>query len=144
MGRHESKVIIRRLVEEFNKGNVLWGTFAPECVFHNDSPTPWKYDLKYDLAEFKEFIGGTLRAFPDYHLGLEDLIIEDGKVVAVYTESGTMKGRFLDWGPTNKKFTQPTVYIYRITEGKIVEAWMYRNHLSILRQLGVEPTLPVI
>ena len=137
MQKQENKATIRRLVEEVNKGSVPWGLFAPNCLFHTDDPR----QPRYDLPEFKEFIKDLLVAFPDYHLTVEDLIMEQDKVVALYRESGTMRGRFLNWAPTNKKYTQPAIEIYRIYNGKIVEIWMSRNQLAILSQLGLEPTV---
>ncbi|MFQ5796646.1 MAG: ester cyclase [Candidatus Bipolaricaulia bacterium] len=135
MSAEENKAIVRRLIEELNKGNLLWEVWASDCVIHNGSPPP----PLVSIQEFRQLVDELTRAFPDYHLVIEDLIAEEDKVVGLYTESGTMKGNFMGMEATGKQYTIPSIEIYRLANGKITEIWMARDIASTLQQLGVVP-----
>jgi len=133
MSAEENKAIIRRLIEEANKGNMLWELWASDCVIHQDNP-PEPLLSKQELKQFMEELG---RAFPDFHEGIEALIAEEDKVVGLYTETATMKGNFMGMEATGKQYTIPAVEIYRLANGKITEAWFVRNLTSMFQQLGL-------
>lgn len=134
MSAEENKAIIRHLIEELNKGNLLWEVWASDCVIHNDNQPP---PLLLSKQELKQFIEELLRAFPDFHEGIEALIAEDDKVVGLYTETATMKGNFMGMEATGKQYTIPAVEIYRLANGKITEAWFVRNLALMFQQLGL-------
>ena len=135
MSVEENKAVLRRMIEEWNKGNtaVLDETMAPDCVIHGA-------DGKLtSLEEAKPFYEELRRAFPDQHIVIEDLIAEEDKVVALYTEEGTMQGNFMGMEATGKRFTIPSIEIYRFANGKIAEIWEARDTASMMRQLGITP-----
>lgn len=41
--------------------------------------------------------------------------------------------------PTGKQFTIPGVSLLRLENGKVVEAWIIQDQLSMLQQLGLIP-----
>jgi len=135
MSAGENKTIIRNLIEEANKGNLLWELWAKDVVIHQDDPTAPEPVL--GKLEFQQMMEEFGRAFPDLHEEIEALVAEDDKVVGLYTETATMKGNFMGMEATGKQYTIPAVEIYRLAEGKITEAWFVRNFASVFQQLGL-------
>jgi parallel beta-helix repeat protein len=103
------------------------------------------------LEKYKQFLTVLLKAFPDWHETIEDIIAEGDKVWcrfrATATQTGEYRGYFplsgkkITLAPTGKKITPAGFIAYRIVNGKIVEGWEVSNLLDIYTQLGViEPT----
>ncbi len=82
-----------------------------------------------------------VKAFPDFHLDIEDMIAQDDKVVVRLTESGTMTGNFMGMEPTGKKYTQPAIEIHRIVDGKVTNLWTVRDIATAMSQIGMMPQL---
>jgi predicted ester cyclase len=82
-----------------------------------------------------------LAGFPDYRFELLDLIAEGDKVVARMPFSGTHTGPVLDLAATGRSVQVSEIVIFRIAEGKIVEAWEEYDELGMRRQLGVLPEM---
>ncbi len=135
MTTEENKATIRMVIEELNRGNLLMDAMTPDCVLHNDNPPP----PTLTAQEFGLFMEDLLKAMPDYHVVIDDLIAEDEKVVGLYSETATMSGPFMGMEPTGKSYTAPAIEIYRFESGKIAEIWMVRNVASMLQQLGAVP-----
>ena len=68
---------------------------------------------------------------------IEDIFAEGDKVWARFKGKGTHKGEYRGLAPTGKKIKPNGVVIYRIVNGKIVEAWEIPNLLDIYEPLGV-------
>ena len=64
-----------------------------------------------------------LRAFPDLHVTVEDLIAEGDKVVARNTVTGTHQGEYMGRPPTGKPVTYDEIFILRFANGRIAEMW---------------------
>jgi len=80
-----------------------------------------------------------LRAFPDLHLTVEDLIAEGDKVVGRTTVTGTHQGEYMGVPPTGKSVTYNEIFIFRFVNGRIAETWGVVDVFSQLKQLGVIP-----
>jgi steroid delta-isomerase-like uncharacterized protein len=80
-----------------------------------------------------------LRAFPDLHVAVEDLIAEGDKVVCRNTVTGTHQGEYMGHPPTGKSITYNEIFILRFAGGRIAETWGVVDVLSQMRQLGVIP-----
>ena len=80
-------------------------------------------------------------AFPDFHLEVEDLFAEGGKVALRYRWSGTHKGALMGIPATGKQVMASGIVICRIAMGKIAELWDHVDTLGILRQIGVVPAM---
>jgi steroid delta-isomerase-like uncharacterized protein len=78
-----------------------------------------------------------LRAFPDLHVAVEDVIAEGDKVVCRNTVTGTHQGEYMGRPPTGKSITYNEIFIFRFTGGRIAETWGVVDVLSQMRQLGV-------
>ena len=80
-----------------------------------------------------------LRAFPDLHLTVEDLIGEEDKVVARIVVTGTHLGDYMGIEPTGKSIAYEEIFIFRFANGRVVETWGVVDAFSQMKQLGVIP-----
>jgi steroid delta-isomerase-like uncharacterized protein len=79
-----------------------------------------------------------LRAgFPDFGFMIEDLFGVDDRVAVRVTVRGTHEGEFMGQPATGRRFAVPSVGIFRIADGRIVEHWGIFDQLAMLAQLGV-------
>ncbi len=79
-------------------------------------------------------------AFPDFNIEPEHMVATDDDVAIAYTVTGTHQGEFLGVEPTGRSISARGVQIARFRDGQIVECWGSSDELSILQQLGVDPT----
>ncbi len=139
MSTEDNKALMRRFLEEvFNKKNLaaIDEFIAPNHVDHTLPAF-----LPSTREGSKQAIGMYLKAFPDLHLTVEDMIAEGDKVVTRFTSRGTQKGTFMGIPPTGKQVTVSSIVIARIAGGKSVEQWGLDDQLGMLQQLGVIPAL---
>jgi len=87
----------------------------------------------------KEVFAMLLRAYPDLHVSIEDLLAEGDKVVSRNTVTGTHQGEHMGVPPTGKSVTYREIFIARFAGGRIVETWGVVDTLAQMRQLGVIP-----
>lgn len=85
--------------------------------------------------------GDYLRAaFPDRTDTVEEIIAEGDMVGLLFKLAGTHKGNFFGIAPTGKPIDVYEAGIFRLADGKIVEAWFMADEVGLLRQIGA--TLP--
>jgi steroid delta-isomerase-like uncharacterized protein len=87
----------------------------------------------------KEVWAVLLRAYPDLHVTVEDMIAEGDKVVCRNTVTGTHRGEYMGLAPTGRVVTYNEIFIFRFTEGRIAETWGVVDALAQMRQLGAIP-----
>jgi steroid delta-isomerase-like uncharacterized protein len=75
-------------------------------------------------------------AFPDWTEKVEDTIADRDRVVMRFTSRGTNMGDFLGNPPTRNRVEISEVAIFRLSDGKIVEQWVYPDMRSMQHQLG--------
>ena len=80
-----------------------------------------------------------LRAFPDLHLTVEDLIGEEDKVVARIVVTGTHLGEYMGMEPTGKSIAYDEIFIFRFVAGRVAQTWGVVDIFSQMKQLGVVP-----
>jgi predicted ester cyclase len=121
----ESKQVVRRLIEEvINRGrlDVIDDVFEPGMVA---GARGW-------ITPFRE-------SFPDVRMEVVELIAEGDKVVGRFKCSGTHEGVWHGQAPTGRRFEDvDEVYFFRLSEGRIAEAWGLEDTPSRLKQLGLE------
>jgi len=127
----KNKAIVRKVVEAANKRNLdlMNEIVAPDFIDH-------KRQLK-GLEALKQFAAMIFKSFSDFHETIEDIIAEGDKVWVRIKITGTHTGEFLGLAPTGKKFTETSVDIFRIVNGKLVEGWNVADELDFLKQLGI-------
>ena len=138
MSVEENKVLLRRFFEEiYNKGNLAVADelVAEGYISHNE------LDIQVLGPEgIKRAATMQRDAFPNLHTTIEDLIAEGDKVVVRGRDTGTHTGaEFLGIPAKGRRFTLTWIDIFRIEDGKLVEAWLETNLESFKRQLGAIP-----
>jgi steroid delta-isomerase-like uncharacterized protein len=86
-------------------------------------------------AEVEAMMAGFLTSFPDLEITIDDVIVENDKVVERYTASGTQTGPFGDLPASGRAATWTGINIFRIECGRIVEIWSEVDALARNRQL---------
>jgi steroid delta-isomerase-like uncharacterized protein len=133
--------VVRKLYEDvFNKNNLnlLEEIFSPNVIMH-DSAIP---NRKSGIQSVKQTEQNYQRAFPDKKTKIEDIFGTDEQVTVRWTCTGTHKGELQGISPTNKNFEIMGISIYRLSNGKITEAWQSWDRLGLLEQIGeIEPAL---
>jgi predicted ester cyclase len=75
-------------------------------------------------------------AFPDLVTTINDLIAEKDKVTVRRHDEGTHMGPFMGLPATGLRFSITWIDIFRIHNGKLVEAWPETSVESFRKQLG--------
>ena len=118
--------------EIWSKGNLdlIDEVFAPNFVGHFPAGTV------SGRAGMLARVTAHRVAFPDWTEEVEDVIADGDQVVTRFTSRGTNSGEFLGKPPTNNRVEISEVCIYKLTDGKIVEQWVFPDMLSMQRQLA--------
>jgi len=124
MTAEQNKLLVQRLVEEVvNQSNldvlaeVADGEFAQAA---------------------RQWIGPFRAAFPDFSMEIVDLVAEEDKVAAHFRCSGTHLGEWLGRPPSGRRFQDvDEIYIFRVSDGKLIAATGVEDNLSRMRQLGL-------
>ena len=135
--------IARRLIEEgFNAGDlsVADELTAPDIVEHqNFGP-----DHAPGAEGVKATITSLRRAFSDFHLAIDDLVVSGDTVWLRLTGTGTNDGSFMGHPPTGRKMRTDVFDVIRVADGRVVEHWGVPDRLGTLFQLGLaQPPRPV-
>jgi steroid delta-isomerase-like uncharacterized protein len=132
-----AKELSRRFTQYFSTGDDALADeiLAPDVVFHGTSGD----GELHGIDALKAFVAAYREAFPDARSTVEDQCAGDATVVTRWRAEGTHRGTLGQIPPTHRRFTMDGVTIERISGGKIVEVWVARDELGLLRQLGVVP-----
>jgi steroid delta-isomerase-like uncharacterized protein len=103
-----------------------------EFVEHEEFPglPPGKESIRFFVTTMRE-------AFPDLTTTIEDIIVEDKKVVSRLRFSGTHRGEFGGIPPTGKKIDVQAIDIVAYRDGKLIEHWGVTDQMAMMQQLGV-------
>jgi len=122
----DPKSVVRRLIEEvMNRGrlDVIDEIYTPQMA-----PAARRW-----IAPFRE-------SFPDVQMEIVELIAEGEKVAGRFRCSATNLGPWRGQPPTGRRFERvDEVYIFRVRDGRITEAWGIEDTRSRERQLGLSP-----
>jgi predicted ester cyclase len=98
----------------------------------------------YGLPEknYDDYFGyfpGQLQTWPDINVSIQHMFA-DGEWVSVrFTWTGTHTQTAFGVPPTGRVVTGGGIAHYRVTAGKVVEAWICEDMLSTLRSMGAIP-----
>lgn len=135
MSTETNKAIVRRYIEQVynERRRDLFEEFLVEGVeFHGAGVAP-------GLAAARQWVAMLATAFPDQHVTIDDVIAEGDSVVVRSALTGTHQGEMQGIPATGNPVTQPSITIFRLAKGKIVEGWFAADNLSMMQQLGVIP-----
>ncbi|MFI6364985.1 ester cyclase [Nocardia sp. NPDC050630] len=136
-----NKAAFNRIHDAVNSGDLevisktIDEVVTPDMLFH--APVPMGTTGPQAL---KQVWAVLLRAFPDIHVAVEDVIAEGDKVVFRNTVTGTHQGEYRGLPPTGKSVAYNEIFIVRFADGRIAEIWGVVDVFSQLRQLGAIPT----
>ena len=126
----ENKNIVRRLYKAVNTQDLssIEDFISTQYIDHTRN--------LHGLEGLKQFGKFIFKTFPDFHETMADIIAEGNKVWVRNTITGTHKGVYRGLAPTGKKFTEASVDIFRIVNGKLIEGWNVTDELDFLKQVG--------
>lgn len=135
--REANKSTVRRYYEEVlsqNRPELVDELFGQSYVLHLGTE-----DLK-GLADKKAFVTTLKTAFPDGTWTVHDVLAEGHYVAARVSVTATQEGMFNGTPATgNRVENVPSMAMFRLEDGKIVEAWSQDNFLVLAQQLGTAP-----
>lgn len=134
MSSEHNKKAFRLVIEEvFNKGNfdILDEVFAPNYVEH-------QFGLKPTMQGLKEDVTFLRRAFPDFHMAIEDMIASEDTVWGRMSVTGTNLGFFMG-APTGKRINITVIDVLRFEDGLAVDHWGVPDRFAVLAQLELLP-----
>ena len=108
--------------------------YASNVLFHKSTGE----DI-HGIKEYKQFVSMLFNVIPDFHYTIDDLVTERDKVAVRSTFTGTHKGEWRCFPPTDNKIKMWEIIIYRFADGKIVEGWSRSDSLYFMQQLGIVP-----
>lgn len=124
-----------RLYELLNAGQVdQVGELVTENYLEHD-PIPGQGNGRDGAIDRFSIIVGALAP----RFTVEDVISEDDRVVARWTNAGTHVGEFAGIPATGGTFTIAGIDIYRVEGDLLAEHWHVVDQLSMLGQLGLLP-----
>ena len=132
----ENKAIARRWMEElWSQGNsgVADEIIAANYAVH-DPGTPGRVG---GVEGEKHTVTMYRTVFPDLRFTMEDVVGEGDRVVVRWTTHGTHRGELMGVPPTGKQVVVTGISILRIANGKITEAWVNWDTLTLWQQLGL-------
>jgi steroid delta-isomerase-like uncharacterized protein len=129
--------LIRRWFDE------VWNKQSNEAIdeLFPDHATMWGVGRPEQsakgAAEFKQFRGAILEAFPDTRIVLDQVVQEGDTAFARWTVTGTHSGTGLGIPATGLPLTIKGMSACRVHDGKIVEGWNLWDQIGMARQLGL-------
>jgi predicted ester cyclase len=128
--------IVRKLIQKgFNEGNleVVEAVTSPDLVEHQDFGPRHAPGAEGARA----VVESLRRAFPDFHLAIEDLVVDGGTVWLRMIATGTNSGSFMGHAPTGRPIRINVFDVIRVEDGLMVEHWGVPDRLAALLQLGL-------
>jgi len=128
-----NKVVARRFFEEMwneSRLDIVAELITSDMAGHAPTGEFTGYEGE------KQTIQGTLVAFPDLQVTIDEIIAEGNKVALRTSYSGTHTGTLMGQIPPTGKSVQMTgSIIFQFENGKVAEAWSFADMLGIMQQI---------
>jgi len=121
----EPREVVERYLREVLNGS---GPARPEDLISNES-------LRQRIHTFR-------KAFPDLEVKTHLLVVEGDKVAGHFTGRGTHRGLFQGVPATEREWVAHCTAVYRVADGRIAEAWVNWDLLSVMEQIGALERVP--
>ena len=109
--------------------------FSTDVVVHQDAvPVP------LDLDGYKQLGQVFLQGFPDLKVEIQEQLAVGDAVVTRVLWSGTHTGTFQGIPPTGRSFSNTSIVLDHLANGKIKERWSVSDQLGMMMQLGLIPS----
>jgi steroid delta-isomerase-like uncharacterized protein len=136
--QEQNKALVLKWVEEQDKGNidVFLDLFAPDFLYYDPSnnPNPMSKEETY------EFLIEGSKLFKHVNHKIEEIIAVDDKVIVRAIFNSTLEGEFQGIPVTGKEVEFSEIAIFKIRDGKVIEAREETDKLGFYQQLGMELT----
>ena len=134
----DNKELARRVIEEIwnnQQVDLADEMIAGDFVQHDpQSPFPVQ-----GLEAYKQFVQHYLKAFPDLHFSIEEIVSEGQTVVTRWSSTGTHSGNLPGIPATGRRTSSSGIVCSRVENGRLVESWSNWDTLGLMQQLGVIP-----
>ena len=131
------KTISRRFFDEIlSRGNFE----LVDELFTADYDAHTPIGVFEGLKGAKQFASGLREAFPDLDVEVKEQVAEGDKVATLWRARGTHQGNFGGIPATGKSMEINGITMFRVADGKVLESWGFTDMMSMMKQLGVEPT----
>lgn len=130
----------KQLVREFHER--LWAhgdLSAIEAALHPDAVTHWGDFAANTIDAVRADAERYFLGFTEVETTIADLIAEGDRVVLNWSTSGLHSGPYGTHAATGRRIVMTGIDIFRLADGKIVEAWSLWDGLDVYRQLGLLP-----
>lgn len=104
--------------------------FHDDAIFHSSEG-----ECK-GLGEITTYFKNWHTAFPDFHCDVEELIVMDQTICAVWSAQGTQTGIFRRYLPTGRTFKYSGMHLFSIVAGKIKLLRMAADSAPILNAIN--------
>ena len=108
---------------------------SPDAIFH----VPGRPEPLKGLEGYITIIGMMRSGFSDIQWTIDDLVLEENKVAALFTMKGTHDGAFYGVLPTGKSINVRAINIYHLSDGKIVNEYGQPDLMGLMMQIGALP-----
>jgi steroid delta-isomerase-like uncharacterized protein len=140
MSREQIEALIEQRQQAWNArdARALTEGHSPDCVV--DSPMAGGSTRGHDAIE--HVYSTYFRAFTDFRLELDAVLIDGDHAAIFATASGTDLGGFMGMPPTGRAVKVPIVFLYEFRDGLIVRDRRVYDFTSVLIQIGMLKAKP--
>ena len=130
------KQLPQRFYDAVNAGDLdgAMALVADDFVDHEEFP-----GIAADRSGVRQFFAMMRSAFPDFHIDVEEMLVEGDKIAVRMQMSGTHEGTFLGMPASGRHFSAAGVDVVRVVDGKAAEHWGVTDSMALMQQLGAIP-----
>jgi steroid delta-isomerase-like uncharacterized protein len=93
--------------------------------------------LPQGRAAIQRMIAMYLTGFSDFHITIEDMVVDRDRVVVRSTTTARHTGMFMGHSATGRQFRAMGIDIFQIAQRQISEHWSLFDTMTMLQQLGL-------
>ncbi|MCW1968866.1 MAG: ester cyclase [Anaerolineae bacterium] len=134
MINNEYKTLVQRLMkDDITNGDesVADAIIASDFYDHTNPP-----GMREGIEGHKAVVRLFRHSFADMQWEIEDMLVDENKVIIRTRMHGTHTGEFFGVAATGKHVSVSGIHVLRIANGKIAEHWGNNDDLGMMRQLG--------
>jgi steroid delta-isomerase-like uncharacterized protein len=133
----DNKAIMDKFVQFINTADAKLGEelISPEAIFH----VPGRPEPLKGLEGYMMIIGMMRSGFSNIQWTINDLVLDENKVAALFTMTGTHDGTFFGVPPSGKPINVRAINIYQLSDGKIITEYGQPDLMGLMMQIGALP-----